>query len=112
MKQETVVVKRSDFIQQVEQRLRDIFSRQFAGKDVSPGMRLRTEGFMEAGIALGMASAEDLSDLVSRLYQLIYLEAPQQDVLDRSGKRVLIPLQMQLAPVKPSTPADNDSSVR
>ena len=51
-----------------------IFTRLAGGSEVPPGMRLRAEGFMEALVALGVATEEGLQATMAQRYEEIFSE--------------------------------------
>jgi hypothetical protein len=92
------------FLQQVTRRLGLVFAAYARGGDVSPGERLRLEGYMQAGIELGMASREELILLLKQ----VHLDHLGQELADpfppmEEASVIPIPVRMQRAPVYPST---------
>ncbi|MEE4191853.1 MAG: hypothetical protein V2I66_09735 [Halieaceae bacterium] len=87
---------------ELEHRWQQIFERLAGGSEVPPAQRLRTEGYMEALVALGVATEPDLQDALERQYREAYGEALPGDW------RELFPFPQvpgfgQRAPVYPST---------
>ncbi len=87
---------------ELEQRWRLIFERLAGGSEVPPSLRLRTEGFMEALVVLGLAAEADLQVALEQQYQHAFGEALPGDW------RELFPFPQvpgfgQRAPVYPST---------
>ena len=86
----------------LESRWREIFSALAEGGEVPPGRRLRTEGYMEAVVELGLADERRLQDAMAACYRDCYGEMLQEDWRD------LFPFPQvpgfgQRAPVFPST---------
>lgn len=87
------------FITETEYRLRNILEAFGRGEDVSPAERYRTEGFMQAGVYLGLATEQQLSELLVKLQQAILNIEDQRVFADQ----LCIPILMKRAPVTPST---------
>lgn len=86
----------------LDRRWRRIFEALRAGGEVSPSLRLRTEGVMEAVVALGLASEAELQEALESCYRECSGEALPRDW------RELFPFPQipgfgQRAPVYPST---------
>jgi hypothetical protein len=62
----------STLIKELTSRWRQIFIALSVGKDVSPGLRLRTEGIMEAVILLEEGSPEELQKLMDSAYSDVF----------------------------------------
>jgi hypothetical protein len=89
---------------QLGRRLRAVFAAYAGGQDVAPGERLRLEGYMQAGIELGLASRDELVLLL----QQTHLEYMGQELAEPfppmdENSVIPIPVRMQRAPVYPST---------
>ena len=87
---------------ELEQRWQLIFQRLAGGSEVPPTQRLRAEGFMEALVALGLATESDLQAALERHYRDAFGEPLPGDW------RELFPFPQvpgfgQRAPVYPST---------
>ena len=87
---------------QLESRWREMFSALEGGGEVPPGRRLRTEGYMEALVELGLADQSSLQDAMASCYRECYGEPLQEDW------RELFPFPQvpgfgRRAPVFPST---------
>ena len=82
----------------IYQRLEAIFIAFKEGKDVSPAMRYRLEGFIEAAIELGDVFPEDISEIKLRACRAVN---GNEAMLEPTES--LLPAMMQRAPVKPST---------
>lgn len=95
--------KKSDIaLVDLDRRWRGIFETLQAGGEVSPSRRLRTEGVMEAVVALGLASESELQEALEACYRECIGEALPRDW------RELFPFPQvpgfgQRAPVYPST---------
>jgi len=95
-------------LRQLEQRWLEMLRSLAAGRDVEPARLLRCEGFMEAVVALELASAEDLDAAFVRLRaQTLDEQLPEQDMdqVPWSDWRALHPfpalcLHQQRAPVR------------
>ena len=83
-----------------------IFSALAAGSDVAPGLRLRTEGLMEAAVLVGAASPEQITQQMGARYQAAFGRSLAQDFDDEwQGFFPFpqIPAMAKRAPVYPST---------
>ncbi|MFT5710301.1 MAG: hypothetical protein ACI8QT_000995 [Halioglobus sp.] len=92
---------------ELETRWHNIFSTLKAGGDVAPGLRLRTEGLMEAMVLSGAATSDDVSSAMEACYLEVFNCSIAQDFED--NWRVFfpfpqIPAMGRRAPVYPSTP--------
>ena len=97
----------STLIGALNSRWRQIFITLSAGGDVSPGLRLRTEGIMEAVILLKEETTEELQQLMDSAYAEVYgmnlaesFGADWQEFFPFPQ----IPAMSRRAPVYPSTP--------
>lgn len=91
---------------EIERRWTDMFSALANGDDVPPGLRLRTEGLMEAAVLLGAASAQDLSLDMDRSYRQAFgrgLSADFGEDWQAFFPFPQIPAMARRAPVYPST---------
>jgi hypothetical protein len=93
-------------LDELRSRWHSMFGALAAGADVPPGLRLRTEGMMEAAALLGFAAPAELQDLMDECYR----SANGQDLADDLGHdwRDLfpfpqVPAMARRAPVYPST---------
>lgn len=96
------------FIAETRQRLATVFEAWALGRDVAPGERLRLEGFMQAGIVLGLATRQQVLACMAEICReylgeaaMEHCEAPFPPMAD-PGILPLPPL-MRRAPVVPST---------
>jgi len=94
----------AEFLAETRQRLDAVFTAWSGGADVSPGDSLRLEGFMQAGIALGLATREQLQACMAESCLRCLgrsLDEPFPPMADPS----ILPLPplMRRAPVVPST---------
>ena len=87
------------FITETERRLSNILEAFARGEDVAPAERYQTEGFMQAGVYLGLATEQQLSELLIKLQQAILNLEDQRIFADQLS----IPILMKRAPVTPST---------
>ncbi len=97
----------STLLTELEARWRRIFAMLKAGGDVAPGLRLRTEGLMEAAVLSGEATAEAISSAMEACYLEVFGCSIAQDFED--DWQVFfpfpqIPAMGHRAPVYPSTP--------
>jgi hypothetical protein len=91
-------VNQNDFIQRVEQRLRDIFLEYNNGCDVPPARLFRLEGYIEAGRDVGLISQQQACDLICSAWrEVLNCELPVC-----AENTIQIPAVMQRAPVYPS----------
>ena len=58
----------SALLTELESRWQKLFSALAGGSDAAPGLRLRTEGLMEAALLSGAATAEQLSTQMAASY--------------------------------------------
>lgn len=96
------MTKNSPALEQLEQQWREIFSTLQGGGEVSPALRLRTEGFMQALIALDITT---ITALQARM-GTIYIECFQQELPDNWQELFPFPQIPGFglrAPVYPST---------
>lgn len=91
------------FFESIEERLTDIFRRYREGGEVPTGERLRLEGFMEAGIFLGIAGRDELLERMDIIYRDILGESLPRSCYDIESPPVTIPARWPRAPVYPST---------
>ena len=61
----------SPIVEELSRRWQLMFSELQRGDDLPPGMRLRTEGMMEAAVLVGAASAGELQALMGDCYEEI-----------------------------------------
>ena len=66
-------------LDELNRRWRRIFKTLRGGGEVSTSMRLRTEGVMEAVVALGLASETELQDALELCYRESFDDALPQD---------------------------------
>jgi hypothetical protein len=69
----------SALLTELESRWQKLFSALAGGSDVAPGLRLRTEGLMEAAQLSGAASAEQLSTQMGTSYLEAFGRSLEQD---------------------------------
>ena len=95
--------KKTEFaLAELERRWRLVFDTLAAGGEVPPSVRLRTEGYMEAVVALGLASEAALQDRLEACYLGCFGEAPQPE-WRRLFPFPQVPGFGERAPVYPST---------
>jgi hypothetical protein len=93
-------------VHEIERRWREMFARLAGGDDVSPGMRLRAEGLMEAAVLVGDASPDDLQAAMAATYLAVYQRPIEQDFGEQWRDDYpfpQIPAMARRAPVYPST---------
>ena len=90
-------------------RLRTILGQLEKGDDAPPAQRFRAEGFAEAGLALGLASAAQLAELLDETYLEFYgarvaelFPFSAARCVDGEKGRFSLPLLMRRAPVYPT----------
>lgn len=88
--------------EQLQLRLRRIFTAYSQGMDVSPGEQLRCEGFLEAGLVTGQLTRDEAEAMVAATYVSVYGEAWPFAF----GERIEIPVLKMRAPVWPSAKAE------
>ncbi len=91
-------VNRDDFIQTIDQRLRDVFLEYNSGRDVPPARLFRLEGYIEAGCDAGLISQQQACDLIRSKWQ----EVLRSEFPPSAKNAIHIPVAMQRAPVIPS----------
>ena len=91
---------------ELEARWSNMFGALAAGEDVSPALRLRAEGIMEAAVLLGLASQEELLEAMDHCYRAAF----GHDIVKDFGQDwrefypfPQIPAVGRRAPVYPST---------
>ena len=67
-----------DFINEVEKRLNQIFSASKEGYKSSPEDRHRLEGFMHAGVFMGIATNAELAEFMDKIHVRIFGKTIQQ----------------------------------
>ncbi len=91
---------------EIEQRWRAMFAALAGGDDVSPALRLRTEGMMEVAVLLAIATPGELLDAMERCYQTAYGRGISEDFgadWQAFFPFPQIPAMARRAPVYPST---------
>jgi hypothetical protein len=91
-----------DALALLETRWRQVFEHLRDGLDVPPGLRLRTEGAMEALAELGLVGAEEQQQRLADCYRDVLGEPPPAD-WQRLFPFPQLPGFMARAPVYPST---------
>jgi hypothetical protein len=96
----------SALLRELNARWQKIFSALVSGKDVAPGLRLRTEGLMEAAVLTGEASSQQLTQQMAASYERIFGRSLAQD-FEADWQEFFpfpqIPAMAKRAPVYPST---------
>lgn len=91
---------------ELDARWRRIFTSLADGNDVAPGLRLRTEGLMEAAVLSGESSPEQLTQQMEASYHRAFGRTLAQD-LEKDWQAFFpfpqIPAMAKRAPVYPST---------
>lgn len=92
-------------------RVRAILQSLRAGDDVAPAERFRAEGFAEAGLALGFASAADVAQVLDEAHQEVFGASIAEmhpfgatDCVSGDPPGVRLPVRWKRAPVHPTTP--------
>jgi hypothetical protein len=96
----------SVLLTEIESRWHNIFATLKAGGDVAPGLRLRTEGLMEAAVLSEEATPEVLTSAMEACYVEVYGCSIAQDFDDNWQEFFpfpQIPAMGNRAPVYPST---------
>ncbi|WP_066959380.1 hypothetical protein [Microbulbifer sp. Q7] len=65
-------MKQETFIPEVSRRLRQLFSTSKLGMAIPPSERHRLEGFMQAGIFLGLSSKAELAELMEGIHLEVF----------------------------------------
>lgn len=65
-------MSRDPFISEVEVRLRRLFTASQQGYKASPAERHRLEGFMQAGVFMGLSSNKELAELMGAVHLQIF----------------------------------------
>ena len=71
-------MNRENYIKEVEQRLNRIFSASKEGYKASPEERHRLEGFMHAGVFMGLATNAELAKIMDEIHVRIFGKTIQQ----------------------------------
>jgi hypothetical protein len=94
----------------LRERLDAIYARLAAGEDLPPALRLKAEGYAEAGLELGLASAGDVAALIDAAHLERYgvpvadcFPYSARECIDPATRCVRIPARMRRAPVYPTT---------
>lgn len=91
---------------EVERRVDAFYRDLIALGETPPARRFALEGFLEAGIALELASREALSELVRSCFERYFGEPPPEQPEAAAGEPppagVAVPVRWQRAPVFPS----------
>ena len=88
-------------------RLHRVLSRLANGDDPTPALRLKAEGFAEAGLALGFTDAPALAELLDQAYLETFGERVDAlfpfaaaDCVNVDECRFIMPVRMRRAPVR------------
>lgn len=85
-------IDREHFLAEVEARLRRLFSSSKSGYRASAMDRHRLEGFMQAGVFMGLCNNQELSTLMEELHLVIFgksiSERQQESPLDWRYERI------------------------
>lgn len=91
-------------------RLRAVLGQLKNGDDAPPAQRFKAEGFAEAGLALGLADAAGLAELLDQLYLEFHgarvtelFPFPAARCIESESCRFSLPLLMRRAPVYPGS---------
>ncbi len=100
-----VTIDPEAFLQEVRERITAIFTDYHNGNDVPPGMRLRLEGFIQAGLRFALVDRSAVEKILVDTHQQVF-GAPMPESFpsfDEADQIIPIPPLMQRAPVYPST---------
>lgn len=93
----------ADYSAELAQRLRQFFSDQQQGLDIPPADLYRLEGFIEAGLLMGIVDAPEIKQaLIDGAQQHLGTEIAE---FYRQDYRLILHLRMHQAPVYPSSKA-------
>ena len=85
-------MNKSTFLREVETRLSRLFSASRAGQKIAPVDRHRLEGFMQAGVFLGLVNRSELSGLMENTHLRIFgqtiAERRATDAMSWSDERI------------------------
>lgn len=84
----------------LEARFKALFERYAEDKDVTPAQRFRLEGFVEAGLELGLITEPELLTLKQQCAEKAFGSTVSAEWW---GDAIVIPAMMKRAPVKPSS---------
>ncbi len=73
------------FLKNLEAQLRDSLTATRAGEKISDADKFRCEGFMQAGVELGLVSDEEIQELIKAVHLSVYGES----ITARRGKEKL-----------------------
>ncbi len=73
------------FLKNLEAQLRETMTVARAGGKIADADKFRCEGFMQAGVELGLVSDEDIQDLIKAVHLSVYGES----ITARRGKEKL-----------------------
>ncbi|TDG12942.1 hypothetical protein E2F43_15425 [Seongchinamella unica] len=92
--------------EELQQRWQRMFAALARGEDLPPGRRLRAEGMAEAAVLLGLATAEELDEIMDKCYYAAF-GRPLADDFGEDWRGFTpfpeIPAMARRAPVYPST---------
>ena len=97
-------VQTAQCLDQIKKRAEGIFSQYASGLDVATGERLRLEGFIQAGLVLGLVEFDDVLAVLDSLHQQAFGKPFEVfPPCDEASCVIAIPTRMQRAPVYSST---------
>jgi hypothetical protein len=85
------------FLPEAQRRLDDFYRKLAQWGEVAPGPRFRLEGFLEAGLTLGLVQRQQLQDMIETSYHTFMGRAPEP--VPGSDQAVQLPVCWQRAPV-------------
>jgi hypothetical protein len=85
------------FLTEAQQRLDDFYRKLAQWGEVAPGLRFRLEGFLEAGLTLGLVEGQQLQVMIETSYRTFLGRAPEP--VPGSDPIVQLPVRWQRAPV-------------
>lgn len=78
-------MNKDEYINEVDQRLRILFQTSKEGYKLSPVERHRLEGFMRAGVFMGVVSNEEMSKLMNACHLDVFGKTIDQRKVELSG---------------------------
>ena len=87
----------TQFLPEAQQRLDNFYRELAQWGEVAPGPRFRLEGFLEAGLTLGLVQQPQLQTMIDTSYRTFMGRAP--DPIPGSEPMVQLPVRWQRAPV-------------
>ncbi|AKH67756.1 hypothetical protein IMCC21906_00061 [Spongiibacter sp. IMCC21906] len=79
------MINKETYIAEVEQRLRRMFKASRDGHKAAPVERHRLEGFMQAGVFLGLASHQELGQKMAAIHYAVFGKTIEERKAELSG---------------------------